>query len=89
MQLWTLYENKCVFQGSFIKNKEMIFILLQNQMLKSAFIREQIHDETHLFHHLYQPCKNTLKLNRKYSKNFHLQITFIFIFHLRKKNLHK
>ena len=26
MQLWTLYENKCVFQGSFIKNKEMIFI---------------------------------------------------------------
>lgn len=54
-------------------------------MLKSAFIREQIQDETHLFHHLYQPCKNTLKLNRKYSKNFHLQITFIFIFHLRKK----
>lgn len=54
-------------------------------MLKSAFIREQIQDETHLFHHLYQPCKNTLKLNRKYSKNFHLQITFIFIFHLCKK----
>lgn len=58
-------------------------------MLKSAFIKEQIQDETHLFHHLYQPCKNILKLNRKYSKNFHLQITFIFIFHLRKKNLHK